>query len=103
MKALIASLLITATIAAAQGKQMFTGVVTDSMCTAADHSRMRMGSNDRECAIACVSAHGVPYVIYDGKDSYILSDEAAAEKFAGKKVTVTGSLDAKSKTIRVDS
>jgi hypothetical protein len=32
-----------------------------------------------------------------------LSDQTAPEKFAGKKVTVTGTLDAKTKTIRMDS
>jgi hypothetical protein len=32
-----------------------------------------------------------------------LSDQKSPEKFAGKKVTVTGTLDAKTKTIRVDS
>jgi hypothetical protein len=32
-----------------------------------------------------------------------LSDQKTPEKFAAKKVTVTGTLDAKSKTIQVDS
>ncbi len=103
MKLLIFSLLIVATLAAAQAKQTFTGTITDSMCPAGDHSRMRMGSTDAECAIACVSAHGAPYVLFDGKEVYSLSDQQTPEKFAGKKVTVTGTLDAKTKTIRVDS
>jgi len=42
-------------------------------------------------------------VIYDGKEAYTLSDQRAPEKFAGKKVTVTGTLDARTHTIRVDS
>ena len=81
----------------------FTGTITDSMCPTADHSRMRMGSNDAECTIACMSSHGAPYVLYVGKDTYNLSDQKTPEKFAGKKVTVTGTLDAKTSTIRVDS
>jgi hypothetical protein len=103
MKPLIFGLLILATLAAAQGKQKFTGAITDNMCAEADHSRMRMGSTDAECTIACVSAHGASYVLYDGKQTYTLSDQKTPEKFAGKKVTVTGALDAKTKTIKVDS
>ena len=103
MKPLIFSLLIIAALAAAQGKQKFTGAITDSMCATADHSRMRMGSTDGECAIACISAHGAMYVLYDGKEAYTLSDQQTPEKFAGKKVTVTGTLDAKTRTIQVDS
>ena len=100
---LFLSLLIIATLAAAQGKQTFTGTITDDMCPAGDHSRMRMGPTNGECTIACVSAHGAQYVLYDGKGAYNLSDQKTPEKFAGKKVTVTGTLDAKTQTIRVDS
>jgi hypothetical protein len=64
---------------------------------------MRMGSTDAECTIACVSAHGAPYVLFDGKETFSLSDQQAPEKFAGKKVNVSGTLDAKTKTIRVES
>jgi len=103
MKSLILGLLITATLASAQSKQTFTGTITDSMCPTGDHSRMRMGSNDAECTLACISAHGAEYILYDGKEAYTLSDQQKPEDFAGKKVTVTGMLDAKTKTIRVDS
>jgi len=103
MKSLFFSLLIVSTLAAAQAKQTFTGTITDSMCPAGDHSRMRMGSTDAECTLACVSAHGADLVLYDGKEVYTLSDQQTPEKFAGKKVTVTGTLDTKTKTIRVDS
>ena len=104
MKPLIVTLLIIAALsAAAQSKQKFTGTITDSMCAEADHSQMRMGSTDAECTIACISSHGASYVLYDGKTAYNLSDQKTPEKFAGKKVTVTGALDAKTSTIRVDS
>ena len=103
MKPLIFSLLVIAALAAAQGKPRFTGTITDSMCAEADHSRMRMGPTDAECAIACVNAHDAKYVLYDGKEAYTLSDQQTPEKFAGKKVTVTGTLDAKTRTIQVDS
>jgi hypothetical protein len=104
MKSLLVSLLlVTGLVAAAQSKSKFTGTITDSMCPAADHSRMRMGSTDAECAIACMSAHGAPYVLFDGKQTYALSDQQTPEKFAGKKVTISGTLDSKTGTIRVDS
>ena len=52
---------------------------------------------------ACVSVHGASYVLYDGKNAYILSDQKTPEKFAGQKVRVTGTLDAKTMTIQVES
>jgi hypothetical protein len=103
MKALILSLVLVCTLSAAQSQQKFTGTITDDMCPAGDHSRMRMGSNDAECTMACVSAHGALYVLTDGKTFYNLSDQKTPEKFAGKKVTVTGTLDAKTRTIHTDS
>ena len=103
MKPLIVSLLVIASLAAAQGERKFTGTITDNMCAQADHSRMRMGSTDAECTIACVSAHGAMYVLYDGKESYALSDQRTPEKFAAHKVTVRGMLNVKTKTIQVDS
>jgi len=105
MKPLLSSLLIIAALTAAPSpaKRKFTGKITDSMCATADHSRMRMGPTDAECTIACITAHGALYVLYDGKEVYTLSDQQTPEKFTGKKVAVTGTLDAKTKTIHVDS
>ena len=106
MKSLALGLVALAALAAlmlAQGKQKFTGIITDSMCATGDHSHMRMGPTDAECTIACIQAHGASYVLYDGKEVYTLSDQTTPEKFAAKKVTVTGTLDAKSKIIQVDS
>lgn len=102
MKALAFGLLFVA-LAAAEGKRAFTGVVTDSECADGDHSRMKMGPTDAECTIACVNAHGASYVLWDGKNSYTLSDQKTPEQFAGKRVTVTGTLNAKTKVIQVDS
>ena len=103
MKRLILSLTIISALTAAPDKLKFTGVITDSMCGNGDHSQMRMGPTDAECTNACVEAHGAAYVLYDGKQSNTLSDQKTPEKFAGKKVTVMGTLEAKTKTIHVDS
>jgi hypothetical protein len=103
MKPLILTLLAITALVPAQSKKTFTGIITDSMCDTADHSRMRMGSTDAECTIACIDAHGALYVLYDGKETYTLSDQQTPEKFAAQKVKVVGTLDAKTKTIQVDS
>ena len=103
MKHLIFGLLIIAALAAGQGKRKFTGVITDSMCATADHAAMKMGPTDAECTVACVLTHGALYVLYDGEEVYTLSDQKTPENFAGKRVAVTGTLDAKTKTIQVES
>ena len=103
MKQLISSLLAVAALSAAPGKQTFTGTITDDMCGKADHSHMRMGPSDAECTIACISAHGATYVLYDGKEVYTLSDQRTPEQFVAQKVKVTGTLDAKTKMIQVES
>ena len=103
MKPLIFGLLLIAALAAAPATQKFTGTITDSMCSDADHSHMKMGPTDADCTKACVDIHGAMYVLYDGKQAYTLSDQKTPVKFAGKKVTVMGALDAKTKTIQVDS
>jgi len=100
---LILCLLAVASLSAAQAKQTFTGTITDNMCARADHSQMQMGPTDADCTRECISAHGAVYVLYDGKNAYTLSDQQTPNTFAAQKVRVTGSLDAKTRTIHVDS
>jgi hypothetical protein len=96
-------LLLAGAALAAPAKQTFTGVITDSECGNAGHARMRMGPTDAECTYACIQAHGAQYVLLAGTIVYNLSNQELPEKFAGAKVRVTGTLDAKTKTIAVDS
>src|SRR5215510_14223251 len=102
MKPLVILLIVVA-FGPAQAKRTFTGTITDSMCAAGNHAQMRMGPTDAECTIACVDAHGALFVLYDGTNAYALSDQKSPEKFAGKKVTVTGTLNTGTRTIQVDS
>ena len=95
-------MILFALMVSAQDRQRFTGVITDSMCATGDHSAMQMGPSDAECTIACIDSHGAAYVLYDGKQAYVLSDQKTPEKFAGKKVVVTGTLDAAKDTIHVE-
>ena len=53
--------------------------------------------------MACLSDHGASYVLYDGKNAYALSDQKRPQKFAAQRVTVSGTLDSKTKTIQVES
>ena len=80
----------------------FTGVITDSMC-GTDHKHMNAGP-DPDCVKACIkSGNGqYKYVLFDGKNSYKLSDQATPEKFAAKKVKITGTLFTKTGVIKVD-
>jgi hypothetical protein len=103
MRYLILNLLVVATLAAGPDKQTFKGTITDDNCPRADHSQMRMGPTDAECAMACIDAHGALYGLYDGTGFFTLSDQRAAEKFVAEKVRVIGTLDTKTKTIQVDS
>jgi hypothetical protein len=103
MRYLIVNLLAVAVLASVPGKQTFTGIITDDNCPNANHSRMQMGPTDAECAMACIDAHGAMYGLYDGKNFYTLSDQKTPQKFAGRKVDVTGTLVTKTRTIQVTS
>ena len=87
--------------AALMSAATFSGTITDDMCAKADHKDMKMGT-DEKCVTECIKGMGGKYVLFDGKDSWALSDQKAPAKFAAKKVTVTGTLDAKTKTIKVE-
>jgi hypothetical protein len=100
---ILASFAAVTALWAAQAKQAFVGTITDDMCPMADHSHMQMGPTDGECTKACIEYHGSMYVLYDGKNSYVLSDQRTPEKFAGQKVKVTGTLNTKTRIIQTDS
>jgi hypothetical protein len=99
----LAILIGLAALSAALPATTFTGTITDDMCARAGHASMRMGPTDAECTRACVAIHGAAYVLFDGKNVYALSDQTTPERLAGQKVKVVGTLDAKTKTIRVQS
>jgi hypothetical protein len=103
MKHLAVIFLVVSTLGASPAKQTFTGIVTDDNCPRADHSQMRMGPTDVECAMACAESHGAQYGLYDGSVFYTLSDQRTSEKLLAKKVRVVGSLDDETKTIQLDS
>jgi hypothetical protein len=103
MRYLSLAFLAVATVSAGQSPQTFTGIITDDVCADAGHARMRMGPTDAECTRACVMLHDAAYVLDDGQNVYALSDQKTPETFAAQKVRVVGTLDARTKTIRVES
>jgi hypothetical protein len=102
-RTLVVGLLSVVGLSAAQSTQTFSGTITDDLCAKDGHAKMRMGPTDADCVKACIISHGAMYVLSDGKDVYMLSDQQTPEKFAAQRVTVIGTLDAKTKTIRVQS
>ena len=103
MRYVVICLLVASALSAAQEQRTFTGVITDDQCAGAGHARMRMGPTDAECTRACVMLHDAAYVLEDGANVYALSDQKTPDRFAGHRVRVTGTLDAKTRTIRVAS
>jgi Protein of unknown function (DUF5818) len=107
---LFASMLVVvvvATVASVQagdkaGDKTIVGYISDSMC-GLDHSAMKIG-DDKTCTLKCVEG-GAKFVLADHahKVVYALDDavQEQAREFAGQKVTVTGQVDAKAKTIHV--
>jgi hypothetical protein len=79
----------------------FHGSVMDSACAKSGAHNPQMG-NAKACTEACVK-NGSTYVLYDAstKMTYQLDDQAKVAQFAGEMVTISGKLDASTKTIQV--
>ncbi|MCE5306782.1 MAG: hypothetical protein LLG20_03995 [Acidobacteriales bacterium] len=95
----VTTLLLAAGLLAAADTRTFVGVITDTMC-GTDHKHMGV-SPDEKCVRDCVK-QGAKYALYDGKEVYRLSDQQTPEKFAAKKVKVTGILYEKTRIIKVE-
>ena len=103
MKPLILGLIVVATVSAGRRADTFIGVITDDVCARDGHRGMQMGPTDAECTRLCVMLHDADYVLHDGKNVYKLSGPETPEPFAGQKVRVVGTLDAKTQFIHVES
>lgn len=102
MRIVFATALAAIALGAAPAADTFVGTISDSMC-AQSHASMRMGPTDAACADACIEEHGASYVLVDADRVYGLSDQRLPKAFAGKKVTVVGTLDTRTGTIAVIS
>jgi len=83
-----------ASFAFAADLSSWTGTVTDSKC-----------GEKGDCAIKCVKEKGAKWAIYSPttKETYVLSGKEDPSKFAGKEVTVKGTLNKDTKTIECTS
>jgi hypothetical protein len=78
--------------------ETFSGVITDTMC-GAQHTMMK-GASDDKCVKMCIKGSS-EYALFDGQHVLKLSNQSKPAKFAAQKVNVTGTLDEKTKTIKV--
>jgi len=85
----------------------FSGEIMDSFCAEDVHDigviKSQITSSKAECTLACVKLGGARFVLYDPQTerTYKLDDQQKPEEFAGQKVTVQGTFDKATKTIRV--
>ena len=88
------------------------GAVMDSQCAFNVHSdahshewmtkRGVQGvTGEESCTQHCVKDMGGSYVLVAKKDVYKLDDQVKAEQYAGKKVKVSGTVDATTHTVHI--
>ena len=104
-------LLAALTYLNAEDVKTFRGEISDSQCALNVHSLTRshqemlksksMGGTPAECSLYCVQHMGGHFVLAAKNDVYHLQNQELAYEFVGKKVKLTGILDAKNHSIRV--
>ena len=98
MKPFVLTLALAGLLAGA-APQTFTGVITDTLCGARHNMK---GHSDADCTKMCAKA-SAQYALFDGQNVLKLSDQKTPARFAAQTVKVTGTLDAKTNTIKVTS
>jgi len=109
--AMLAGLLWSGPVTFSSGQTTFDGEIADSQCAMGVHSLNRShkemidmghaGNTPEDCTRYCVNSRGGRYVLLTKHDAYKLDNQEMAEKFAGQKVKLTGTLDAATNTIQV--
>lgn len=82
-------------------QKTFTGIITETMCG----TKHTMGINPNEkCVRECVKSDPKKwkYALQVGDKLYVLSDQQTPEKFAARRVTVTGTLFEKTNILKAD-
>ena len=89
-----------ASFAFAADLSSWTGTVTDSKC-----GEKGASASHADCAIKCVKEKGAKWALYNPttKETYVLAGKEDPTKFAGKEVTVKGTLNKDTKTIECTS
>ena len=115
-KAVFAAMLALAMILLAGAEEKphtFTGEIADSQCALNVHSFDKshqemlkvksVGKTAADCTLYCIKNRGGRFVLQNKRSVFHLDNQELAEPFAGRKVKVTGTLDAKTETIQVRS
>ena len=92
--------LMFASLAVAASAETFTGTITDTLC-GPSHTMMKSHPAD-QCVKLCAKGQ-YSYALFDGTSVINLSDQKTPARFAAQKVKVTGTLDPKTKTIKVSA
>lgn len=88
-------------LAASLSAENFSGVITETMCGAKPHTMFK-GRTDAECVRMCVKGPHV-YALVNGSRVMKLTDQKAPAQYAAQQVTVTGTYDEKSNTLKVSA
>jgi type 1 fimbria pilin len=109
--AILTCSLVSIPLSRGAGEKTFEGEIADTQCALGVHSlnqshkeMIDMGSAGKtsaDCARYCVRERGGRFVLQNKHNVYKLDNQGLAEKSAGVKVKVTGTLDPKTNTIQV--
>jgi len=111
--AILSAAMLIGVPARGQDEKIYEGEIADSQCAfnvhslSASHKEMiamgSAGKTSADCAHFCVKQRGGKYVLQTKHEVYKLDKQDLAEKSAGLKVKLTGTLDPKTNTIQVRS
>jgi hypothetical protein len=104
-------LLVAGSFAGDNETRAYRGEIADSQCSMNVHSLTRshqemlksksMGGTSASCTQYCIKYLGGEYVFSSKNEVYRLDNAGAVQSFAGQKVKITGTLDAKTNTIHM--
>ena len=111
--ALLGALISMGPATSGAGETTYEGEIADSQCAMGVHSLNRShkemiemgkaGSTAEDCTRYCVQSRGGRYVFLTKHDVFKLDNQEMAEKYAGQKVKLTGTLDSKTNMLQVKS
>ncbi|MGC1484360.1 MAG: DUF5818 domain-containing protein [Candidatus Acidiferrum sp.] len=109
--AILMALILSASSAPGADDKTYDGEISDSQCAFGVHSLHRSheemiamghaGSTPEECTRYCVHNRGGRYVLETKHDVFKLDNQELAEKYAGQRVKLIGTLDSKTNLIQV--
>lgn len=100
IQGIVVAILVSAARLATANDGLMDATITDSLC-AANHKSMRLSCD--ETGVRSRIKAGAKYVLWDGRNAYVLSDQKAADQWAARKVRVLATLDAKTRQVRIIS